>query len=196
MFGYPVLLADPPWDFKTWSDKATRSARQHYSTMTLEELKALPVGHLAAKDSLLFLWGTWPLLKESLALMEHWGFGYATCGFDWAKRSPRDTSWHMGPGYYTRANTEYCLIGRMGDPPRPKVRDVRQLVVEPRREHSRKPDRIRSDIERMYEGPYVELFARSRHPGWDAWGNETDRFSTKETTSGTKEAVEAGLCGE
>jgi N6-adenosine-specific RNA methylase IME4 len=172
-FGFRVILCDPPWDFVGGGD---RNARNKYPTMTPAEIKALPVGHLASGNCALFLWVTDPFLEEGLATLRAWGFRYASVAFHWAKRTPLDTGWHMGTGYGTRANVETCLLGVNGSMGLPKNRDVRRLVVAPVREHSRKPDRIRSDIERLYEGPYAELFARSRREGWSTWGNEVTRF--------------------
>jgi N6-adenosine-specific RNA methylase IME4 len=177
MFGYSVILADPPWSFENWSEAGEdRNAKQHYDTMTWQEIAALPVGHLASRDCALFLWACDPLLDKAFEVMGAWGFRFVTVAFTWAKRSKTDAAWHMGTGYYTRANPEICLLGMMGSLPRMDA-GVRQLLVEPRREHSRKPDRVHGDIERLF-GPQssVELFARQRRPGWDCWGNETDKF--------------------
>lgn len=177
MFGYRVILADPPWRFENWSESGERkSASSHYSCLTKEELRRLPVGHLAADDCALFCWATFPVLEQALDLIRAWGFRYSTVAFTWAKRTQLDTGWHMGLGYTTRANAEICILATNGRLGLPKRRDVRSLIVEPIREHSRKPDRVRSDIEALFDGPYVELFARSRRPGWDAWGNETEKF--------------------
>jgi N6-adenosine-specific RNA methylase IME4 len=176
-FAYPVILADPPWPFENYSAKGEgRNPNRHYETMSIDQIKALPVGHLAADNAALFLWVTDPLLDKGLEVLKHWGFRYATVAFTWAKRTRKDTGWHISTGYYTRANPETCLLGMNGRMGRPNSRAVRQLIVEPVREHSRKPDRIHSDIERMYDGPYVELFARQRRPGWDCWGNQVDKF--------------------
>lgn len=173
-FGYRVILADPPWNFDGGGD---RNARTHYDTMTPADIARLPVGDLAAKDCALFLWVTDPLLDVGLAAMKRWGFRYTTVAFTWAKRTRLDAGWHLGTGYYTRANPEMCLLGIAGSLGLPKSRGVRQLVVEPLREHSRKPDRIHGDIEALFDGQYCELFARQRRPGWDAWGNQLDRFA-------------------
>ncbi len=173
MFGYRVIEADPAWDFNGGGD---RNARNHYATMSIEDIQALPVGELAGRDCALFLWVTDPFLDLGIDTLKKWGFRYASVAFHWAKRTKLDKGWHMGTGYGTRANVETCLLGMMGDIGLPKNRDVRRLIVEPVREHSRKPDRIAGDIERLYDGPYVELFARRRRPGWDSWGNEVDKF--------------------
>ena len=147
--------------------------------MDIEAIKALPVGHLAAKDSVLFLWVTDPLLREGLEVMAAWGFEYKTVAFTWVKQNKVSEGMFMGCGYWTRANPEMCLMGVNGNPAR-RDRGVRQLVTEPIREHSRKPDRIRDDIERLVDGPYLELFARQEHEGWTTWGNETEKFANTE----------------
>lgn len=176
-FRYGVLYTDPPWPFENYSAKGeSRNPNRHYETMSIEQIKALPVGHLAAETCALFMWVTDPMLVAGIETMAAWGFRYATVAFTWAKRTKLDTGWHMGTGYYTRANPEMCLLGMNGRMS-PRSRDVRQLVIEPVRQHSRKPDRVRTDIMRMFPGPYLELFARDRHAGWDAWGNDIDKFT-------------------
>ena len=177
MFGYRVILADPAWPFENYSAAGeNRNPKRHYPTMSIEQIAELPVGHLADRNCALFLWVTDPLLDRGIEVLKHWGFRYVTVAFTWAKRTRTGADWHLGTGYYTRANPETCLLGIAGQMGLPKSRSVRQLIVEPVREHSRKPDRVRSDIEAMFDGPYAELFARSRRPGWDSWGNDTDRF--------------------
>jgi N6-adenosine-specific RNA methylase IME4 len=171
------MLADPPWRFEAWSDKCEDRAPE-YSTMTMAELRALDVGSLAAPDCVLFLWAIWPMLPQALALIEAWGFTYKTCAFCWTKADASqldmfrdDADVAIGTGYWTHANTEPCLLATHGKPRRLHA-DVRQAVIEPRREHSRKPDGIHDRIERLVAGPYAELFARRRRPGWTVWGNE------------------------
>ena len=177
---YGAILADPPWRFANWSDKGEdRNASAHYSCMTLEDLKALPVDFAAADDSVLFLWATDPLLPAALELIRAWGFTYKTVAFTWAKENTKSGGWFTGLGYWTRANPEMCLLATRGAP-KPKARDVRQLIVAPRREHSRKPDQQYERIERLVDGPYLELFARQHRTGWDALGDETGKFSQHE----------------
>lgn len=109
--------------------------------------------------------------------MRAWGFRYTTVAFTWAKRSRRDTGWHMGTGYYTRANPETCLLGMTGRMRRVDA-GVRQLIVAPVREHSRKPDEVYEGIERLF-GPTpsrLDLFSRQQRSGWTSWGNQTDKF--------------------
>ena len=195
---YGAILADPPWRFRTW-DKAeaipnTRgrhhgtfvSAAVHYRTMAIEELCALPVSELAADDCALFLWITWPNLIDALDLIELWGFKFKTCAFAWMKAQATqlemfqdDIPDQMGMGYWTRANSEVCLLACRGKPKRLNA-DVRQAIIEPRREHSRKPDCVHERIERLVAGPYVELFARARRAGWHAWGNEVDKYHARD----------------
>ena len=120
------ILVDAAWRFKTWSEKGKgRSAEQHYPTMTMDELRALDVAGLAARDSVLFLWAVWPMLPQALALIEAWGFKYKTCGFCWTKADASqldmfrdDTDVAIGTGYWTRANTEPCLLATRGQPRR------------------------------------------------------------------------------
>jgi N6-adenosine-specific RNA methylase IME4 len=179
---YAAILADPPWSFEVWSDKG-KDRSPDYQTMSLTEIVAMPVESIATKDSVLFLWVTWPLLEVGLQTIIAWGFTYKTCAFAWIKADTSqlemfrdDADADMLLGYWTRSNSEVCLLGTRGKPHRVSA-GVRQGIIEPRREHSRKPSCVHSRIERLVEGPYLELFARSRRAGWDAWGNEVDKFN-------------------
>ena len=140
------------------------------------------MAHLAAKDSVLFIWITWPILIDALDLIKAWGFTYKTCAFSWMKAHAGQielfdeaVAVQVGLGYWTRANSDVCLLATRGRPKRLNA-DVRQGIIAPRREHSRKPDGIHERIERLVAGPYLELFARQQRPGWTVWGNETDKF--------------------
>lgn len=178
-----AILADPPWRFRTYSERGEkRSANRHYNVMSIEDIYALPVAELAASNSVLFLWGVWPHLKDVLTVIERWGFDFKTCAFDWMKadvstldmfQAPKDADMKMG--YWTRSNSEFCLLATRGKPKRISA-DVRQGIIEPAREHSRKPDCIQSRIERLVKGPYLEIFARQRINGWTCVGKEIDRF--------------------
>jgi len=173
---FGAVLADPPWKYVTYSERGQgRSASRHYEVMMFEEIATLPVRDLAAPDAWLFLWVPGPHLPFGLQLIERWGFRYSGKAFAWAKQNPSGVGWHMGTGFTTRKNTEDCLLGRRGRPPI-KAHDVRELIVAPRRKHSQKPDEQYARIERLVDGPYVELFARQHRPGWHCWGNETDKF--------------------
>jgi N6-adenosine-specific RNA methylase IME4 len=172
-----ALLIDPLWRFKVRSRKGEgRSACQHYRTLTIDEIKAFPVADLAAADSWLFLWAPTPHLPVAFDVLTAWGFSYSGTAFCWAKLNKSGVGFHMGMGYSTRKNVELCLLGRRGHPPI-QAHDVRELIVAPRREHSRKPDERYARIERLCAGPYLELFARQQRQGWTALGDEVDRFS-------------------
>lgn len=187
---YGAILADPPWAFKAWSgytiptrvDQRWDLAANHYPPMLIDDICRLPVSDYVNDDCALFCWVTWPTLLDGLRAIEAWGFTYKTCAFCWVKGNtlplfPDDFKDKMGLGYWTRANSEVCLLATRGSPKRSNA-DVRQVIQAPLREHSRKPDEIYTRIERLVAGPYLEIFARQRWPGWDQWGNETDRFPT------------------
>jgi N6-adenosine-specific RNA methylase IME4 len=168
---YPVILADPPWEFQVWS-KATgngRSAESHYPTMSTDSLARLKLP--AAGDCALFLWAVWPAIPDALRLISAWGFEYKTIAWVWTKLNANSMGTFVGMGYYTRANTEPCLLAVRGRMP-VKAHDVQALIMSPVRQHSRKPDEQYAKIERLYDGPYLEMFARRTRPGWDCWGNE------------------------
>lgn len=174
---YAAILADPPWLFGTWGlHPSGRSAEKKYGCMTVDEICELPIGDLCADDAVLFLWVCWPHLAQSLSVIGAWGFTYKTEAFSWVKvlpdtpRKPR-----IGLGYWTRANTDPCLLATRGNPKR-LHKDVGQVIAEPIREHSRKPDCVHDRIERLVAGPYLELFGRANRPGWTVWGNEVGKF--------------------
>jgi N6-adenosine-specific RNA methylase IME4/ParB-like chromosome segregation protein Spo0J len=175
---FKVIYADPPWSFEVYSGKGKqRSAERHYDTSSLEAIKALPVAPLAADDCALFLWGVWPELPGALDVIRAWGFEYKTVAFVWVKMTngegvePDGKGLHWGMGYWTRANTEFCLLATKGAPLR-LAADVHQVVLAPVGEHSAKPEEVRMRIERLLAGPYLELFAREPHPYWCVWGDE------------------------
>jgi N6-adenosine-specific RNA methylase IME4 len=144
--------------------------------MTLDDIKALPVQTLAARDCVLFLWAIDTHIPEALEVITAWGFRYKSVAFTWVKTTSTG-KYAIGCGWWTRANTETCLLATRGKP-RPQAKDVRRLVVSPRREHSRKPDEIYdTHIPRLCTGPYIELFARTTRIGWDrAFSNEENKF--------------------
>ena len=172
---YNVILADPPWAFRAWSNKGMgRSAEQHYPTMRLDDIKALPVADLAAEDCVLFLWATFPMLKEAFAVIDAWGFTYKTVAFTWVKENRKSSGLFWGLGYWTRANAEICLLATRGSPKRQSAA-VHQVILSPVEQHSKKPDEVRERIVAlMGDVPRVELFARQETPGWDVWGNEVE----------------------
>lgn len=171
---YGAIHVDCPWNFKVWSEKG-KDRSVVYATMNLDDIRAMPVLDLAADDCALFLWATDPLLPEALDVIRHWGFKYKTVAFYWAKENMKSEGWFTGLGYWTRANPEQCLLATRGKPQR-LAKDVRRLMVSPRREHSRKPDETYTRIERLVGGPYLDLFARQSRAGWDTWGNEREKY--------------------
>lgn len=173
---YDVVLADPPWSYADKCHAGRRGAEYKYSTMSIDGLKSLPVPEVVNKDSVLFMWATWPLLDEALDVMGAWGFSYRTIGFIWIKMNKLKPTPFMGMGNWTRSNSEPCLLGVRGTPKRVSAA-VHSVIMSPIREHSRKPDEVRHGIEKLM-GPCrrIELFARSTSPGWDAWGNEVGKY--------------------
>ena len=180
---YRAIYADPPWRFLTRSENGKeRSPERHYDCMSFSDICAMPVSSMAANDCALFLWVTDPLLDKGLELVNAWGFTFKTVAFSWAKLNPSahprfwsPSDFFTGMGYWTRANSELCLLATRGTPKRQHM-DVRRLVVSHRREHSRKPDEVADRITRLVSGPYLELFARTRRAGWDVAGNQCDLF--------------------
>lgn len=168
---FTVLLADPPWAYQNSRNHRTSDGGTPYSQMSNDDLCALPVASIAAKDSALFLWATQPKLPEALAVMAAWGFKFTTVAFTWVKTEPNGGV-YSGIGHWTAGNCEIVLFGKRGHPQR-AARDVKQVVVAPMTVHSRKPDEVHRRIERlMGDVPRIELFARRRVPGWVCVGNE------------------------
>lgn len=198
--GYRVILADPPWAFENFSEKGEgKNPAAHYDCMSIDDIAAMPVGTLAAKDCALFMWVTWPLMPVWMRVIEAWGFDYAGLAWEWIKYNPVTGKYAFGPGYGTRKNLEPCLLATRGAPQLRKeapgslfgdavipegVRSVRDFIEAmptdciraPRREHSRKPEEQYTRIETLFDGPYVELFARHRRAGWRSWGNQVGKF--------------------
>ena len=159
---YNIIYADPPWKYDQKSLQG--AAEHHYSTMSLKELKELPVSELADKDCALFLWATFPQLREALELIEAWGFQYKTVAFVWLKKNKVADSWFYG----------ICLFATKGKPKRQSA-GVHQFIISPVEAHSKKPDEARSKIiQLMGDLPRIELFARQSPEGWDVWGNEVE----------------------
>ena len=172
---YSVIYADPPWDFKNWSYTGeVKNAKIHYPCMSIKDICEIPVSNIADDDCVLLMWTTDPMLEKSFDVIKSWGFTYKTMGFVWAKTNKTNLGVFQGLGYWTRANPEYCLLATKGKPKRVS-NDVNTLVVSDRREHSRKPDEMYAHIEKLLDGPYIELFARNKKDGWDSWGNQTEK---------------------
>jgi N6-adenosine-specific RNA methylase IME4 len=162
---FRVIYADPPWDI---AQLGARGAHRHYDVMNLEAIKAMPVADLAADDATLLLWVTNAALPAGLEVMKAWGFEYKT-NAAWDK-------YYMGLGNYFRGSHELLLHGTRGKSPF-KFRGQRSTLLFPRQDHSRKPEEMIPLIERILDGPYLELFARQRpnsHSDWSVWGNEIE----------------------
>lgn len=166
---YPVIYADPPWRYENPSMAgSSRSIENHYPTMALDEICALPVADLATEDAMLYLWTTAPKLAESFEVVTAWGFEYRTC-MVWDKVK-------IGMGYYARNQHEHLLICRRGNIPAPEPGTQPSSVYrEVRGEHSAKPHFFYEMIEADYPNlPKIELFCRSPRKGWSVWGNQSE----------------------
>jgi N6-adenosine-specific RNA methylase IME4 len=169
---YQIVYADPPWSY---NDKGCNgSAEGHYPTMKLKDICRLPIKDLTDTDCVLFIWVTYPMLREVQTVIKKWGFKYKTIGFQWIKIYAKSEKPFFGLGRWTRGNSEACLIATKGSPKRIN-NAISQLLIHPVMEHSKKPDAAREKIvELMGDLPRVELFARCKTPGWDVWGNEVE----------------------
>ena len=165
---YNIIYADPAWEY--WGG-GNKNATNHYKTMPIEEICKLPVGNIADKDCILFLWVTFPILEDAFSVINAWGFKYSTCGFVWRKKNKNGSNF-FGLGNWTRANEELCLIAVKGHVERLRA-DISQVVESPVEKHSKKPDIVRGKIIELVGAlPRIELFARQKTQGWDSWGNE------------------------
>lgn len=186
---YGLIESDPAWGWMSFAGKASaphRTAEAPYPVMTLDEMKAMPVADLAAKDCVLNMWTIGSHLDQAIELGRHWGFVFKSDGLVWVKTGKNDLAVRpIGMGKWVRKQVEYSLIFTRGKPRRTDA-GVRQLIetdefdpviYAPRREHSRKPDERYARLERLAAGPRVELFGRTDLAGWDSWGNEAGRWS-------------------
>jgi len=174
---YQIIYADPPWKYNSRANHKTRfrgGACGHYSLMTMNEIKALPISSLADKNCVLFLWTTFPYLEEQIKLFRHWGFKYRTLGFSWIKTNSKNGKPFFGVGYYAKSNCEVCLMGMKGQL-KTISNKVSSVIIAPRKEHSHKPEEVREKIVELFGYlPRIELFARQKTEGWDVWGNEVE----------------------
>ena len=180
---YQIIYADPPWSFNDKMSGHSFSLDHEYETQDLEWIKRLKVKEITDKNCVLFLWAVSPLLPDALEVMAEWGFRYKTLAFCWSKIESGG-AWVHNLGRWTMGNVELCLLGVKGHPER-ITKNIKQLVVALRTEHSKKPDIVRNRIVKlMGDLPRIELFARddgnkdmfnyNRLEGWDCWGNEVE----------------------
>lgn len=175
---YKIIYADPPWSYKAKNPTCkiekqpkTCSVNYYYSTMSLNDIKDLPINNISGNDCILFLWATTPLIQEALEVMKSWGFKYKTM-ITWEKTN-KDCM-----GYWFRVCTEHLLVGVKGNIT--AFRSMQRTLYScPRLKHSQKPSFFRSLINKIYEGNKIELFARERVEGWDCWGNEVPKETQK-----------------
>jgi N6-adenosine-specific RNA methylase IME4 len=177
---FHTILADPPWQFHNRTGKVAPEHKRlnRYSTLSLEEIKGLPIDDLADKPAHLYLWVPNALLKEGLEVMKAWGFSYKT-NIIWYKVRKDGGPDGRGVGFYFRNVTELVLFGVKGKDARTLApgRSQVNIVSTRKREHSRKPDEIYEIIENCSRGPYLELFARGKKEGWHQWGDQVDNYT-------------------
>jgi len=179
---YNIIYSDPPWHYNSRKAGVERKdptrfgggAEKHYALMSDAELLALKpqIDDWAASSCALFMWATCPRLDSAISIIKGWGFRFCTVAFVWEKINKGNGDTTKNPGYYTASNVELVLLGCRGSM-RPEQPMIRQVVRGPRQQHSRKPEEVRSRIEQMYPAAKrIEMFARERAVGWDAWGLE------------------------
>lgn len=177
---YNIIYADPPWEYKQSGSKTNSRgmAKQHYNTMSTDDICNLPVKDIKTDDCILFIWATFPNIGEALKVISSWGFEYKTAGFVWVKKNKKSDSNFWGMGAYTRANAEVCLLAISKNTKaskQVKTHNIHQIIESPIENHSKKPDIVRDRIvELLGDLPRVELFARQKTDGWDVWGNEVE----------------------
>ena len=177
---YQIIYADPPWSYNDKMKGTGLEIEKHYPTMSVEDICNLPIKNIADNDCLLFIWAVNAMLPEALQVIKSWGFKYKTVGFVWNKLNHRGNLVY-NLGRYTMSNCELCLIARKGTPKR-ITKNIKQLIIDIRSEHSKKPREARRRIVKlMGDLPRIELFARppkdrlfedDSYKGWDVWGNE------------------------
>lgn len=194
---FKLLYLDPPWAFRTFSgaNKTPTMKRNfsavgdHYETVDLEGLKQLDVGSIADRDSVLVMWVVGSHLDQAIELGKQFGFDYVTDLFWWLKTKMRDADQidlftgdvpepKLGMGYYTRSGGEFALLFKKGRGLPVLSHAVRKVIVEPAREHSRKPESAYDRLAELFgDVARVELFSRSNREGWVSWGNEVEKFA-------------------
>ena len=177
---FATVLADPPWQFQNRTGKMAPEHKrlQRYPTMSLQEIKDLPVEAIVEDTAHLYLWVPNALLAEGMQVMEHWGFTYKT-NLIWYKVRKDGGPDRRGVGFYFRNVTEIILFGVRGKNARTLQpgRSQENIISSRKREHSRKPDEQYELIEACSSGPRIELFARGPKKGWFVWGNQSEEYT-------------------
>jgi N6-adenosine-specific RNA methylase IME4 len=178
---YDIILADPPWSYTGQQDKWGAAAK-FYPTMTLDDIMALDVGALLNSRGIVFLWATSPLFHHAMTVLDRWGLTFRGVAFVWVKTKKSDplvpiAAQGVRPSII-KPTTEFVLAASRVATGRPMALEdesICQVVLAPKQEHSRKPDEVQERIERMYpHAKRLEMFARRKRDGWDAWGNEAN----------------------
>ena len=176
-----VILADPPWAYRNWSDAVHGAARAHYDGQAVEDLARVPVAEWAAPDAILAMWATFPMLDQGIRLCETWGFEHVTA-IPWVKTVPSSGEIYRGVGFWAMASSELLVLARRGAPKRVPVAErlgeqvigllagEPRVVYAPRGKHSRKPLEVHAWLEAILPGPYLELYATQERTGWTCWG--------------------------
>lgn len=177
---FSTVLADPPWQFANRTGKMAPEHKRlnRYPTMSLQEIKDLPVEAVVKDTAHLYLWVPNALLPDGLEVMSHWGFTYKT-NLIWYKVRKDGGPDRRGVGFYFRNVTEVILFGVRGKNARTLQpgRSQENIISTQKREHSRKPDEQYDLIEACSPGPFIELFARGPRKGWFGWGNQADEYA-------------------
>jgi len=176
---YNIIYADPPWHYGSKSavnntnGSDIKPLSDHYNTMSLTELKALPINNITKDDAVCFMWSTDSHIDEALEIYKAWGFKYKTIAFNWVKTTSKG-NYCKNVAPWTMKSSEICLLGIKGAMTKYKqANNIESLVIAERTKHSKKPQEVRNRIELLFgDLPRIELFARQTSPGWDVWGNE------------------------
>ena len=180
---YQIIYADPPWSY--YNDMSVTPDQNHsglglmkkvpYPVLSSEDIKNIPVKNIAAENAILFMWVTDYHLERAMKVIQNWGFSYKTVGFVWSKRNKKGEPVCFMGAYTLKSGVELCLLATKGKNAAKLVKNhkVRSYLESPREHHSKKPDEIRNRIVDLCgDIPRIELFAREKFDGWDAWGNE------------------------
>lgn len=189
---FGLIYPDMPWHYTGGNSSRKLKITPSYPTMKFDEMASLPIRDIASEDCALAMWATGPKMEEALKLIDIWGFTFITVLFVWIKTNPQQDTLHCKPAYWTMPNAEYLLFGKIGHPQRVRE-DIKQVVFAPIAGHSAKPPVFRHKLVQVFgDVPRIELFARTKAPGWDAVGNQIDgkdiRIALDEIINGKKVA--------
>ena len=172
---YNIIYADPPWEYNKRNNTNTKfggGIYSHYDSMKIDDICKMEIP--SDDNCALFLWVTFPKLEYGMRVIKEWGFTYKTIGFNWVKTNKNNTDPFFGVGYYTKSNTEVCLLGIKGKM-KPISNKISSVVIHPRMAHSKKPDVVRDNIVELFgDVPRLEMFARQKTEGWDVFGNQVN----------------------